>query len=83
MALFSHSIASLFKAECASASLTFTSFSDVSPVACVDPKYLNWSTSNVFSLVHPMMVDDLGLLLLTRMLLSSELMSIPYPTNVS
>ena len=47
MALFFRSIASLVMAECACVSLIFTSFTDVSYLVCVDPKYLNWSTSPI------------------------------------
>ena len=42
MALFFHSIASLVMAQCAFASLIFTSFTDVRSLVCVEPKYLNW-----------------------------------------
>ena len=44
--LFFHSIASLVLAECACASLFFTSFTDFLSVVCVEPKYLKRSTSS-------------------------------------
>ena len=47
-------------AECACASLIFTSFIDVPSLVCVDPNYLNWSTSNTFSFIH-ILVDGLTL----------------------
>ena len=40
MALFFHSIASIVLAECACASLSFTSFTDVPSLVCVESKYL-------------------------------------------
>ena len=53
MALFSLSTASLVMTECTCASLIFTSFNDVPPLVCVDPKYLNLSTSsNTFPYIH-------------------------------
>ena len=61
--LFFHGIASLVMAECACGILIRTSFNDVPSLVCVDPKYLNQSTSSsTFLLIH-MLVDGLGLLL--------------------
>ena len=69
MALLFHSIASLVVAECAYVSLIFTSFIDVPSLVCVDLKYLNWPTSSsVFPFIY-MLVDGLGLMVLTRILL--------------
>ena len=76
MALFFHSIASLVMAECACASLIFTSFTDVPSLVCVEPKHLNWYTSSSVCLFTCMLVDGLDLMLLTRILVSSELVSI-------
>ena len=84
MALFFHSsIASPVMAECACASLVFTSFTDVLSLVCVEPKYLNWSTSSSVCPFICMLVDGLGLMLLTRILLFSELISMPYSAAVS
>ena len=55
-------------AVCAFASLIFTSFIDVLSLVCVDPKYLNWTTSSSVE-------DGLGLMLLTIILLLSVLIS--------
>ena len=77
MALFFHSIASLVMAKCACASLIFTLFIDVPSLVCVDPRYLNWFTSSsVFPCIH-MLVDAVGLMLLARILLLSETISMP------
>ena len=83
MALFFHSIANLVMAECACASLIFTSFTDVPSLVCVALKYLNWSTSLSVCSFICMLVDGLGLMLLTRILLLSELISMPYLVAVS
>ena len=48
MAVFFHSIASLVMAECACASMIFTSFIDVPFLVCVDRRYLNWLTRILF-----------------------------------
>ena len=57
-------------AECAYASLIFTSFNDIPSLVCVDPNYLNWFTSSgTFSFIH-MLADHLGLMLLTRIAVS-------------
>ena len=53
MVLFFHSIASLVVAECACASLILTSFIDVLPLVCVDPRYLNWSRDLPAFSIHP------------------------------
>ena len=51
--LFFHSTASLVMAECSCASLIFTSLNDAPSLACVDHKYLNWSTSsNTFPFIN-------------------------------
>ena len=65
-------------AEGACASLIFTSFVDVPSLVCVAPILsLNWSNfSSVFPFIL-LLVDDLGLMLLMRILLSSELISMP------
>ena len=64
-----HGTANIVMAECACASLIFTSFNDVPKLVCVDLKYLNWSTSsNTFPFVRI-------LVLLMRILLLSELIS--------
>ena len=60
------STASLVMAECACASLIFNFFVDVPSLVCVDPKYLNWSTSS--SGFIGMLVDGLGLVLLKTIL---------------
>ena len=79
MALFFHSAASPVMAKCACTSLIFTSVMDVPFLVCVNPKYLNWSTfSSSFPFVY-ILVDGLGLMLLMRILLLSELISMPYP----
>ena len=81
MALFFHSTANLVMAECACACLIFTSFNDDSSLVFVDPKYLKWSTSsNTFPFIC-ILKDGLGLMLLTRILLLSELISMPHPTT--
>ena len=61
-------------AEFACLSPIFTCFIDVPSFVCVDPKYLKWSTSS--SVLHSSIVllDCLGLILLTILLLL-ELMS--------
>ena len=82
MALFFHSIASLVMAECACASLIFTSFTDVPSLVCVEPKYLNWSTSSSVCPFICMLVDGLNLMLLTKILFLSELISMPYSAAV-
>ena len=67
------------------ASLIFTSFTDVPSLVLVyvDPKYLNWSnSSSVFPLIH-ILADGLGLMLLTIILLLSELIFMPYSAAVS
>ena len=70
--------ASLVMAERAHASLIFTFFTDVPSVVCAAPKYLNCSTySTTFPFIH-MLVDGLGLMLLTRILLLSKLILIQY-----
>ena len=79
---FFHSIASLIMVECACASLIFTSFFDVQSLVCVDPTYLNWSISSSVSPFIHMLVDGHRLMLLTRILLLSELISMPYPATV-
>ena len=77
MALFFNSIASLVMAECACTGLIFTYFADVPSLVYVEPKYLNWSTSSsVCPFIH-MLADGLGLMLLMRILLLLELISIP------
>ena len=77
MALFFHSIASLAMAECACARLIFTSFIGAPSLVCVDPRYLNWSTSSsVFPFSHTLEYDH-GLMLLAIILLLSELISMP------
>ena len=49
--MFFQSIASLVVAECACASLILTSFTNGPSLVCLDPRYLNWSTSSsVFSI---------------------------------
>ena len=74
MELFFHTIASLVMAECACTSLIFIG---VPSLVYVDPGYLNWSTSSsVFPYIY-MLVDGHGLMLLTRILLLSELISMP------
>ena len=76
LCFFSHNTASLDMAECACASLIFTSFNDVPSLVCVDHKYLNWSTSsNTFPLIH-ILVDGLGVMMKTRTLFLLELISI-------
>ena len=76
MALFFQGIASLFTAECACVSLIFTSLIDDPSSVCADPRYLNWSTySSIFPFIHKTMVDGLGQMLLSRILLLSELIS--------
>ena len=81
MAVFPHSIAGLVTADYDCARLIFTSFIDVPSLVCVDPRYMNWSTSSsVFPFIH-MLVDGLGLMLLTKMLLS-ELISMPYLATI-
>ena len=82
MVLFFHSIASLVMAEYACASPIFTSFINALPLVCVDPKYLNWSTSSSTSPFDHMLVDGLDLMLLTSILLLSELISMLYPAAV-
>ena len=57
-------------AECACASLIFTSFTDVPSLVCVEPKYLNWSTSSSVCPFICMLVDGLGLMVLTRIFLA-------------
>ena len=49
-------------------------FYDVLSLVCVDPKYLNWSTSSdIFAFIHMcLLADDLGLMLLARILLLLE-----------
>ena len=76
---FFHCIASagLVVVEYACASLIFTSFANVPSLGCLDLGYLNWLTfSSVFPIIHNMLVDGLSLLLLTRILLLSELISL-------
>ena len=77
MVLFFHSIASLVMVQCACASLNFTSFTDVPSLVCVEPKYLNWFTSPIVCPFISMLEDGLGLMLLTRILLLLELISMP------
>ena len=79
---FLQSIASLVIAECACASLIFASFIDVLSLVCVDPKFLKWSTSSSGFPFIQTLVDGLGLMLLTRMLLASELVSMPYTVDL-
>ena len=76
MALVFHGTAGLVMAECACASLICTSLMLFAPsLVCVEPKYLNWPTSSsVFPFIH-MLKDGFGLMLLTRILLLSELIS--------
>ena len=77
-----HSIASLFRTECACVSLIFTSFIDVPSLVCVDPRYLKWSTSSsVFPFIH-MLISGIVLRLLTTILLLQQLVSIPCPAAV-
>ena len=70
MALFSMvATASLAMAECACASLILASVDDVPSLVCVAHKYLNGSTSSTaFSFIY-MLVDGVGLMLLTMILL--------------
>ena len=75
-------IANLVMAEHAYASLIFTSFIDVTPLVCVNPKYLNWSTSSSALPFIYVLVADLGLMLLTRIMLQSELISMLYPAAI-
>ena len=81
-----HSIASLVMAECAGASLIFTSFTDFPSLVCVEPKYVKWSTSLSVCPFICMLVHGLNLMLLTTILLLSELISMPYlaavPTSI-
>ena len=64
--------------ECAYASLIATSFTDVPHVVCVDPNYLNWSTSSsTFPFIY-LLVDGLSFTLLMSILLLSELISITF-----
>ena len=82
-ALFFQRTASLVTIEYACACFIFTSFNDFLSFVCVDPKYLKWSTSSsIFTFIH-MLVDGLGLMLLTTILHLSELISMPYPEAVS
>ena len=82
MAFFFHSTAGLVVAECACTCLVSTSYNDVQSLVCVDPKYLNWATSSsTFPFIH-MLVEGLGLMLLTRVLLLPELISIPYSAAI-
>ena len=60
-------------AECACANLIYISFNDVSSLVCVDPKYLNWSTSSSTFPFISILVDGLGFVLLTRILPLFEL----------
>ena len=57
--LFLQSMVNLVMAECACASLTFTSFNDLPSLVCVDPKYLNWFTSSTNCPFTHMLVGDL------------------------
>ena len=67
MTLFFHT-AKLVTAECAFASLIFTSFYAAPSLVCVDPKYLNWFTSSsTFSFIN-MLLYGLSLMLLTKIL---------------
>ena len=69
MVLFFHRTASLVMTEWAHESQT--SFIDVLYLVCVDLKYLKWSTSsNTFPFIH-ILVEGLGWMLLTRILLLS------------
>ena len=77
MALFFRSIVSLVLTECACASLILTSITDVPSLFCMEPEYLNWSTSSSVCPFFCMLVDGLGLVLQTRMLLLSELTFMP------
>ena len=64
--------------ECSCTTLIFSSFTGIPLLECVDPNYLIWSTaSSTFPFIH-MLVDSVGLMLLTRILLLSMLISIPY-----
>ena len=64
-------------AECACASLILTSFTDVPSLVCTVPEYLNWSISSSVCPFICVLLDGLGLMLLTRILLMSELISMP------
>ena len=76
VALCFYSTAILVLAECACASLIFTSFNDVPSLDRVDPKYLNWSTSSrTFPFIH-ILVNGLGLMLFKRTSLLSQLISV-------
>ena len=67
---------------CACTSLIFSSFIGVLSLVCVDPRYLNQSTSStIFSIIR-ILVDGLGLTLLTTILLLSKQISMPYPAAV-
>ena len=65
-------------AECACANLIFTSFTDIPSLICVEAKYLNWYTSSCVCRFIYMLVDGLSLMLLARILLLSELISMPH-----
>ena len=65
-------------AVCACTSLIFTFFTNVPSLVCVEPKYLNWSTSSSIYPFICMLLDGLGLMLLTRILLLHELISMLY-----
>ena len=67
-------------AECACASLIL--LLKFLSLVYMDPRYLNWSTSSsVFPFIH-MLVDCLGLMPLTGILLLSEMIFTPYLTAV-
>ena len=82
MALFCHSIASLVEPECACASVIFTSFIDIPSLVCVDPRYLNLSTSSsVLPFIH-ILVNGHDLMLLMGIFRLSELISMPHSAAV-
>ena len=83
MALFFHSIDRLVMAECACASQICTSVTDVLSLVCVEPKSLNRSTSSSVCPFICLLVDGLHVMLLTRILLLPELISMPYSVTVS
>ena len=83
MDLFLHSTANLIMAHCACASLIFSSINDVQFLVCADLKYLNWSTSSsTFPFIHILVDGLLGLMLLTRILLLLELISMLHQAAV-
>ena len=83
MIMLLYSIASLVMSECACVSLILTTFTDVPSLVCVEPKHLNWSTHSSVCPFMCILVDGLGSVLLTRILLLSEQISMPYSAAVS